>query len=302
MISPKLGSSICLVALVASAASATAQPPAPFPACPAPDPAARAAAHGAVSLIAKLGPELGRDVLSPSLYQLSSSGRGIEFNPAVAGVTNEAKAALAFAQVDDAVGDFLRRGQAFCELNSQGFYLRLSSEALDVAASRSQPWCGATLVSRSVVTASRDGNPFVSRAAPSADRFKPNAARAECSPFFGPSQKNDFLLVTLSSVTKGDRAVHTLAMDPVGYMTAADVCNPVCLQGTEDNPFTIDGDLIADAYHQGNWAQVFENGVCDMGTFSIPWVKNGVTRYRWQKVDGVSCPAQVPPPGCTPGC
>ena len=53
--------------------------------------------------------------------------------------------------------------------------------------------------------------------------------------------------------------------------------------GTQANPFTIDGSLVADAYHQSNWATMVQNGVQEWGTFTTPKTKWGVTRYQYTK-------------------
>jgi hypothetical protein len=277
--------SACAVAVTASASRPESGPP-----CPPPDPAARGAAEGAVALMRALGPELGKDVLSPSLYRLAPSGRGIEFSPRARGITDSARARLTFAQLDESVADYLRAGQSLCEMDSRGFYLRLSSQALAVAAAPGQPWCGATLKRSSVVTVSGQQNPFVSRAEPVDGQFRSAASMTECSPFLGSKQSNAFLLAELSDLPQGDRVLHTLAMDPVPYAEPGAYYNPPgSLCGIETNPFIIVGSLYATSDHAYEYAERVVNGVCEIGTFSDPVAILGTTEYKYVKIDGMSC-------------
>lgn len=267
--------SICFAGLVILSATASAERPGaliadPLPACPAPDPVAHSAADAALHLMIALGPQ-GADVLSPSLYRLSSSGRGIEFDPALPGVPERAKGLLEIAQRDDSVAEFLRRGQSLCEAYSQGFYPRFSQKALDVAAtSPARPWCEGSLKSGTAVVSKGDANPFVTIGTPVARKFQPQSPRKECSAFFGPAQNRDFLLATLSSTARGEDVEYRLAMDPIPYTLSGpqyDVNNNQC--GTKPNPYAIViTNQYADPSQANTWATRCVNGNQQWGQFS----------------------------------
>jgi hypothetical protein len=221
-------------------------------------------------------------VLSPSLYRLSETGEGLEFAPETPGISDKARAELALGQRDGSVAEFLREGQSRCESSSAGAFPRFSSRALDVAASPAHPWCGGSVVSGSATVGAKDPNPFVTTGVATSARF---TSTEECSPFFGPEGRNDFLIARLAKVTTGDSATYSLALDPIPYTIPADCYdanNNLC--GPSAYPFVLSpSQKNADPYHAGHWAAMNVNGNCEWGTFSNCFVVQqlGVTVCAW---------------------
>lgn len=282
---PRLLGGVVGLAVVATAAPGPAQSRYVTD-CPAADPQARGAAHCVVTLMAALGPKFAPDVLSPSLYQVASSGRGIEFSPQFT-IPEEAKGALAFSEEDDSVANYLVLGQQECEFSSAGYYQQMSAEALAIKSSPARPWCGASLLTAEVVGTQSDGNPFLHLASPMTATFPLGRGRRECSPFLGPRQANDYLIVTLSQTTEGNTVVHKLQMDPVPYAEPGEYYQPPGVAcGSQDNPFHVSSTVLyAVPDHQNQWAQRMWSSQCHLGRFSTPVTMFGMTQYKWTEPD-----------------
>jgi hypothetical protein len=59
--------------------------------------------------------------------------------------------------------------------------------------------------------------------------------------------------------------------------------------GSQANPWNGQTILLTSATHMGQWAQRIANGTCEMGTYSRPITRSGVTNYSWVQQSGVAC-------------
>ncbi len=132
--------------------------------------------------------------------------------------------------------------------------------------------------------------------APAAFKGKNNVPS---TPFNGPSG-NPYLVVSINGSPvdwsspssfsgvncdseKNQTCTGSIQIDPAPYSEPGNQYDQNSkLLGTQSNPFLISSNLLlADPSHQGQWASRVVNGVAEMGTFSTPITRGGITEYEW---------------------
>jgi hypothetical protein len=211
--------------------------------CPSPSPSddqMRAAATAAFDIMKGAAVEAAGaqnalqaySVLSSQRYRLQSSGKGIEFDPddpLYSHVTREMRAALAFAQLDSTLGQFLADGlrSAYAQTDGKYFPFIASVQALaqftypgpttvslldhtsnsDVATVTGSPWCSTSIVT--IAQTCIDSSNFSPLIAHTIQRWRSappqfvGTQSTPSTPFNGPSAAgNPYLIVTLNGVAK----------------------------------------------------------------------------------------------------
>jgi hypothetical protein len=129
--------------------------------------------------------------------------------------------------------------------------------------------------------------------------FKGNS-RVPSTPFNGPSG-NPYLVVSIDGAPvdwsspssfsgvncdtqKNQVCTGSIQIDPAPYSEPGLQYDANSnLLGTEANPFLIDSNLVlADPSHEGEWALRIVDGYAEMGTFSLPITRGGITEYAFE--------------------